>query len=126
MASVQLPQEHPHTALQMSHQTAMPHVLLVTEVTMVHVAGSVSRLTGLTCRRHALPLHLLKHGDLLLQEVIEQHYLVLELETGVVCLEEVRILLLQLLPHQLREAWLHFGLLLQGVNHLHILGRCLA
>ena len=82
---------------------------------MVHVAASVG---GMTCRRHVLPLHPLELGNLLLQEVVEQHYLVLELETGVVCLEEVRVLLLKLLPYQLCEAWLHFGLLLQVVDHL--------
>lgn len=71
-----------------------------------------------TCGRHALPLHLLEHGDLLLQKMVEEHYLVLQLETRVVCFEEIRILLLQLLPYQLREAWLHFCLLLQGVDHL--------
>lgn len=33
----------------------------------------------LTSGRHPLALHLLEHGHLLLQEVVEQHYLVLQL-----------------------------------------------
>ena len=56
--------------------------------------------------------------DLLLQEVVEQVYLILQLQACDVSLEEVRILLLQLLPHlhTVEDDWLAAGRLLRCCN----------
>ena len=60
----------------------------------------------------------LEHLDLLVQQVIEQDDLVLQLQARVVGPEELLVLLLQLLPHQLCEARLDLELLLQLHDHL--------
>merc|ERR1712025_363674 len=55
---------------------------------------------------------------LLLQEVVEERDLVPELQPEGVGLEELLVLLLELLPHQLREPGLHVALHLERVEHL--------
>ena len=55
----------------------------------------------------------MEHLHLLIQQVIEQHNLVLELEASVVSSEELLVLLLQFLPDCLGEAGLNLELAIQ-------------
>jgi hypothetical protein len=51
-------------------------------------------------------------------EVVESNNLVLDAEPDVVCVEKIRVLLLQLLPYKTGEPWLNVGLDLQRGDDL--------
>jgi len=77
---------------------------------------SVNAAHARTWRAH--PWHPLQRHDLLLQQVVEQDYLVLELQARVVRLEELGVLLLQLQPDQLGQLGRDVLVLLQRLGHL--------
>jgi hypothetical protein len=81
-------------------------------------AGDSFLLTPRCARSHVRALELLDHLHLLLQQVVEQDDLFLEPHAHVVGHEEVRVLLLQLLPNEGREARLDASLVLQRENNV--------
>ena len=62
-------------------------------------------------------MHLVNHARMLLKQRIECQYLLLQTQTRVVSAEKLRVLLLQLLPHQCREVGLHTRVLVQNRNN---------